>query len=82
MERSPSPVDAVTVVYEAKTRCRCHRESGVNRTVTPNCFCSRAYFTAILRGLFQYGLLHFGQTFGSPLVLLRGSHSCSQREQR
>ena len=39
-------------------------------------------YTRCFRGLFQYGLLHFGQTRGSPTVPLRGTHSCLQREQR
>jgi hypothetical protein len=30
-----------------------------------------------LRGVFQYGLLQFGQNFGSPSPL--GGHSCPQR---
>ena len=40
--------------------------------------CYRA-LSLYLRGLFQYGDLHAGQTPGSPTVLFRGSHSWEQR---
>src|SRR5580704_8717360 len=36
-------------------------------------------FRLFFLGLFQYGDLHLGQTLGSPTVLSRGTHSCSQR---
>jgi len=55
---------------------RPHRLSGHAYTV------AQSYFSALTRrGLFQYGLLHFGQTRGS-CSMSRGTHSCSQRSQR
>jgi hypothetical protein len=39
-------------------------------------------FFGCLRGRFQYGLLHFGHTLGSPMVPRRGIHSCPQRRHR
>ena len=44
-------------------------------------FCQRitSYLLTFL-GLFQYGLLHFGQTFGSTFACL-GTHLCPQRSQ-
>ncbi len=38
-----------------------------------------AFFVASLRGVFQYGLLHFGHTRGSASSL--GTHVCLQRSQ-
>jgi hypothetical protein len=32
---------------------------------------------ALFRGVFQYGLLHFGQTFGSSKFPCRGTQVCS-----
>lgn len=40
-----------------------------------------SYDPAFLRGLFQYGLLQKGQTFGSSSAL-RGIHSCPHLSQR
>jgi hypothetical protein len=39
----------------------------------------KSNYRAILRGLFQYGLLHFGQTLGSPAVPFRGTQEWEQR---
>jgi hypothetical protein len=39
------------------------------------------FATSFRRGVFQYGLLHFGQTSGS-LFFSRGTHSCPHRSHR
>ena len=55
--------------------------SRVRIPLLPQTLWERNYapFRLFLRGLFQYGDLHLGQTRGSPSVLSLGTHSCSQR---
>jgi hypothetical protein len=50
-------------------------------TSPPNVLKNHDYklLSLYLRRLFQYGLLHFGQTLGSPTVLSRGFHPWRQR---
>ena len=36
----------------------------------------------IMRGLFQYGLLHFGQFFGSGVPCCLGAQRCQHRSHR
>ena len=44
--------------------------------------CDYTFAIISRRGRFQYGDLHLGQTRGSVLLFLRGTHSCSHRVQR
>jgi len=44
-------------------------------------FRASGFAASFRRGVFQYGLLHFGQTSGS-LLFSRGTHSCPHRSHR
>ncbi len=76
-ERCPSPVKG----RSAKPQHSARTESGVQIPLSPPKLLKnyQRALCAFFRGLFQYGLLHLGQTLGSPTVVLRGIHSWGQR---